>query len=469
MTSLRTRSVAIHGLLVFAALGSLAAFGLCRVHEDGRAALESRLALESQAMAAHIADRLAREGGRSLPSLATVESIRTFAQATGAWVRVSEGERVWIEHPGEAARLRNPELAARVFETGPAGMELRAEGEEPLFVRYIPVPNAAGRACVLAYALSGGPLERSFRELAWLLALAVAGGTLLTVLVASLSLGKVIRPLREIIRQAERISAQNLRERIPVVGSGEVAELARVFNGLLEQLGASMDQLRSVLSEVSHEVKTPLTNLRLWLEAALTGDRDAEEMGRIAARALEEVTRTTRMMENLLMLSQMQTGAWGFKKERVDVAKVTQEVAETARMAAQDRGIELEIKTPDKVFVRGDPDALRRAFSNLLNNALRYTAWMGKVSVDVRPFNGNVVWSVRDTGAGIPPEVMARMFQRFNRGAEGGSGLGLAICKSIVDAHGGRIRVQSRPEEGTTITLSLPQDMAGGDSGPASK
>ena len=220
---------------------------------------------------------------------------------------------------------------------------------------------------------------------------------------------------------------------------------------------------RDFVANVSHELKTPLTVVRGYAETLL-GEEPAPEVRRsFLTSILVNAGRMQRLVDDLLDLSRIESGAWTPRPEPVALGPLAGQVwTEVARASnAEDRAFTLEIPA-DAAEVAADPQALRQVLSNVLENAARYTPAGGSVAVRARRQRGDVVIEVADTGPGIPGEHLPRIFERFYRVDAarsrelGGTGLGLAIVKHLVEAHGGRVEAESRLGAGTTIRVTLP-------------
>jgi signal transduction histidine kinase len=215
---------------------------------------------------------------------------------------------------------------------------------------------------------------------------------------------------------------------------------------------------------VSHELRTPLTALRGRIEVTLTRPRSRPEY-EDTLRALEtEVERLTRLSEDLLLLARFDRGALKPRTECVDLSGLLTTVAEQVRPLAEARGQRLEDRLEPELVVPGDPDQLIRLFFNLLDNAVKFTGDGGRIGVAARREAAAVTVAVSDTGAGIAPEHVDRVFNRFYRAEEsraratGGHGLGLAIAGEIARAHGGTLSASSRLGQGSTFTVTLPAE-----------
>jgi len=275
-----------------------------------------------------------------------------------------------------------------------------------------------------------------------------------------------LAPVETIRARAERLSRENLAERLPLPRTrGEFRELAVTFNDMLARLDRAFSQTQQFTANASHELRTPLANLRTEIELALEKGATAEEYQRLLASVVEEVSRMTHIVENLLLLAQLDRGTAPLRRERVDISGVAREAVDALQIMGETRGVKVRegVVAPD-VAVTGDAVMLRRVVMNLLENGVKYNREGGEVKCSVWRENGTARIEVADDGPGIPGEALPHLFERFFRveraGARadgvGGTGLGLSICKSLVEAHGGRIDVRSREGVGTTFHVTLP-------------
>lgn len=274
-------------------------------------------------------------------------------------------------------------------------------------------------------------------------------------------LGRALSPVEEIRRRAERISRSHLNERIPLDVPGEFEDLARTFNDMLGRLERAFDDMQNFASDVAHELRTPLANLRATLETAIQGEEPPSDQ--LLPSFAEEIDRMTRIITDLLTLAKLDLRQYALQREDVSLTSLVEEVREIWDPVAQEGKVTLTCSVDEKeICVQGDSVALRRVLMNLVENAIKYNRSEGRVDLSLRQNKEVVRMEVSDTGDGIPTEHLDRLFQRFYRvdqaraRSTGGAGLGLAICKSFVEAHEGLILVRSKPGEGTTFTVELP-------------
>lgn len=302
-------------------------------------------------------------------------------------------------------------------------------------------------------------LVRTYREQ---VGLVLALGILLSALIGAWVARKGMRPLHDIARAAEEITASRLHERIAVRGwPKELDVLARAFDRMLDRLQESFNRLAEFSGDLAHELRTPINNLMGETEVALAKGRTPEEYRQLLESSLEEFERLSRMSESLLFLARADSSQSQLQRSTVSVRSELEAVREFYDALAEERKIQVLCRGEAQITV--DQILFRRALSNLLANALRNTPAGGIVTLGVRPQQHPVVdVYVRDTGIGIPTEHLARVFDRFYQvdaarsGTPDGTGLGLAIVKSIMTLHGGTVEIQSAPGHGTVVTLHFP-------------
>ena len=276
----------------------------------------------------------------------------------------------------------------------------------------------------------------------------------------------VLRPLDRMARTAEAIAGGDLSHRLRLPpGGNEVARLGSAFDHRVDRLAATLQAQRRFIADASHELRTPLTSLEGLSEMLLIGaDRgDSRTIQRMARAMHGELARMGRLVADLLTLSRLDSAA-PLSVANVEAGKLLDDVAEQVAPVAQARQIHLEVAHNGPLVVRADPDRLKQVILNLVDNALRYSPPEGAVRLTAEPdaTPGRVRLQVRDSGPGIAPADLPRIFDRFYRGdpsrtrASGNTGLGLAIAHGIIQAHGGTLEVQSAPGAGATFTVLLP-------------
>jgi two-component system, OmpR family, heavy metal sensor histidine kinase CusS len=274
---------------------------------------------------------------------------------------------------------------------------------------------------------------------------------------------KALGPIDRMAATAAEISFNRLDRRLEEAGGmDELGGLARTFNAMIERLDRSFEEVRRFTADAAHELRTPLAAMRTEAEVALRSPRSPDRDGRVLEDLLEEIERLSRLVSQLLFLCREDAGLAMGAPRPVHLDEVVREVGDHMQVLAQEKGVELVIDVPGPCALLGDADRLRQLFFNLLDNAIKYTPAGGRVLVQGGPWNDRARVTVADTGIGIPADHLPHVFDRFYRvdparGPETeGSGLGLAICRSIAEAHGGRLEIDSTPGSGTRVALVLP-------------
>ncbi|MBM4042316.1 MAG: HAMP domain-containing protein [Planctomycetes bacterium] len=295
----------------------------------------------------------------------------------------------------------------------------------------------------------------------------LAGTLFAAVLIAALGgwalASRSLRPIDRIAADLSRVESTTLDARLPVSASrDEVARLRQAINRMLDRLSAAFGRLQSFTADAAHELRTPLTALQLRLETAINRPRSEAEAREAINDALHQVAELSSLVENLLLLAQMDAEHELPAPVPVDLVDLLRRIEEPFALLAEEKNISLAIEANGPVTTIGDPVLLRRVFGNLLDNALRYTPAGGRVTARVACGPAGCVVTVSDTGVGIAPEAIGRVFDRFYRAdesrsrADGGAGLGLSIAKRAVELHRGTIAIESTPGKGTTVTVRLP-------------
>lgn len=280
------------------------------------------------------------------------------------------------------------------------------------------------------------------------------------VLAAVVLVGRWIRraaePIGDVMEAADRVAAGDLAARVRPRGPGDVRRLGRSFNEMAERLERDEARRKELLADVAHELRTPLQVLRGGIEGILDGlyPADAEHL----APVLAETAVMSRLLDDLLTLSTAEAGALDLHREPVPPSVLVADAVAAFRATAEARGVRLGSVVDEGLpEIDVDPVRVGEVLANLTANALRHTPGGGAVEIAAAADGTGVAFAVRDTGAGIEPERLGRVFDRFERSADSdGSGLGLAIAKSLVEAHGGAIDAESAPGRGTTIRFVLP-------------
>ncbi len=286
------------------------------------------------------------------------------------------------------------------------------------------------------------------------------GGLLLMATAGWWATRRGFRPVRRMAEVAEGISAQRLDERLPTdTVPTELQPLARAFNAMLDRLGDSLQRLSAFSSDLAHELRTPISNLMTQTQVTLARERTPDEYREILYSNLEEFERLGRMIADMLFLAKAEHGLVIPDSKPVDLRREIDALCEFFEALAADKPVTLAVSGVGRT--QGDALMLRRALGNLLSNAIRHADPGSEIALRLNSTMEGVSVQVINHGDPIPPEHLPRLFDRFYRAdpsrqrQDEGAGLGLAIARSIVQAHGGAIRVTSDPE-GTCFQLDLP-------------
>jgi two-component system, OmpR family, sensor kinase len=274
--------------------------------------------------------------------------------------------------------------------------------------------------------------------------------------------GRAMRPVHEIMDQAEDIGAGSLERRIHAYAdTREYQRLVDVLNKMLDRIQGAFETQRRFTSDASHELRSPLTAMRGELELALRRERDLPEYRRVLGSTLEEVVRLSRISEDLLVLARSDAGALVARPEPLELAGTVGRIVERLRGQATAKGVTLDANAVGDTTAEVDPVLLGQAVWNLLENAIRFSPRGGRVTVSSRDEGERVALVVEDEGPGFPPEMLDRVFDRFFRAdparsrpdEASGTGLGLAIVKGVAEAHGGTAEAANAPGGGARVTV----------------
>lgn len=303
-------------------------------------------------------------------------------------------------------------------------------------------------------------LLREFRTIVgWVAALSlvvgVTGGLLLT--------RSTLQPVYDLIHVVQRIiQTGRTNERVPerLSGGDAVDELIALFNAMLDRITTLITAMGESLDNVAHDLRTPMARMRGIAERALeSGDTAAQREA--LADCLEESERILSMLNTLMDISEAETGVLHLQREPIEVRALLSEAVELYEDVADAKKIRVTLEPGEPVTVRGARDRLRQAFANLLDNAIKYTNAEGSVTLRARAEDGTAVVTVTDTGPGIAPQDLPRIWDRLYRAdpsrSERGLGLGLSLVKAYVQAHGGTVEAASEPGRGSTFTVRLPR------------
>ncbi|HVN70996.1 MAG TPA: heavy metal sensor histidine kinase [Desulfomonilia bacterium] len=331
-----------------------------------------------------------------------------------------------------------------------------------LRVLQIPVFEEGRMAYIVQVA---GPLNsiwETLKGLKFILFLLLPITVVITSVLAGEFLASItLKPLNKMIVTARQITAENLSLRIdPPETQDEIRQLAETFNEMLGKIQQVFISQKQFIQDISHELRTPLTIMRGELEVAMKRQRSPEEYCNILKSNLEETNKISQLLENLLTLARFDNSSATLTRDPEEISTIMRDILDDMEILAHQKGIEIEFVSQAGVILPLDKDKIMRAFINILDNAIKFTPENGKISIEILQEKACAIITITDTGIGIPEHDLPRIFDRFyqvdkSRSSKG-FGLGLSISRSIVEAHGGSITVESTRKHGTTFLISLP-------------
>ncbi|HEX5936361.1 MAG TPA: HAMP domain-containing sensor histidine kinase [Actinomycetota bacterium] len=383
--------------------------------------------------------------------------------ATGRLEAVPDGVMIVRLHPDGSRTIRGedlgelPRLRVDVPRWGVVGANVFAT-----------VPTGdGGSATALIHSPSRGFLGRlsattGFLQSVWwqFLLVGVVAASISLVVARFLARG-MTQPLRDMAAAARQMEMGDYSVRVQTKSRDEVGKLAVAFNRMSEELEHLERSRRDLVANVSHELKTPIAAIRAHLENLLDGveQPDPATLGVMLA----QVERLGRLVDQLLDLSRLESGEVPLRIEALPLQPLVDDLISEIDVALAGREVEVRnVVSADLPALSADRERVHQVLFNLVDNAVRFTPDGGRVTISARRRNGSVEVAVADTGAGIAPEHLPRLFERFYRAdaartrGEGGTGIGLAIARSVVEAHGGRISAESEPGRGSVFTFDLP-------------
>ena len=322
-----------------------------------------------------------------------------------------------------------------------------------------------GRSFIVQIARPMEKLEDEILELVLGIISGLMLSTLALIAVSRYVAGKILKPVGDMQNLAREISEKNLERRIPAgPGQDEFNQLARTINGMLDRLQHSFIRQRTFLFDTSHELKTPLTTMRLIIDDICSDDAQnlPEVPGEKVLQLKTQILRMDRLVKDLLNLSALES-LTRIDHKPVPLAEMLSTLSADYQIMADAQQIQLSLDLDPSLVVQGDREKLNRAFSNILDNAIRYNCSGGRVAVTGSQSATEVTLCVANTGPGIAEEEIPKVFDQFYRveksrsSRHGGSGLGLAIVKRIVELHSGSLNLESRKNDWTRLIVRLPK------------
>lgn len=337
--------------------------------------------------------------------------------------------------------------------------EFKSERGETLMAISVPLKYQGENEGFLRYVAS---IERVREQIMQIALLGLGAGLLVFIFFGIFSVvlaRSIIDPVEELTIYAKHIAAGDYTKRAVRHENDEIGHLADTFNYMAEEIARSEQLKNEFISSISHELRTPLTSIKGWSETVLSGDLENKEETIQGLEIIsEETDRLAGLVEDLLDFSRYQIGGITLFLDTININYLLQEVVRQFTPKTAEKGVELLFEPVNaNLEIQGDRNRLKQVIINLLANALKFTPEWGKIEI-VTDFKDNrVIIEVKDNGAGIAPEDLPRITEKFFKGnsQQPGSGLGLSICKEIVTLHQGEMRIDSKLDEGTIVTVIL--------------
>jgi signal transduction histidine kinase len=422
--------------------------------------VDESLAVKAEAVAEAVAGRgeteLRVRGGRPLPELSGRDLISQLLTPQGRVLQSGGEEESQIRFAGliDLARGRLGAWRTTIHLPGRS---------HPYRIWLVPLTQGQDDPLILLVGRSLAETDGTIHHLILLLSMATPAAVALAAFGGWILAGAAMRPIDAMTRAAARIDPARPHQIIPLPKpDDELSRLAHTLNKMLERLHRALDEERRFTADASHELRTPLSVMVTELDVAVRSSKTPTEAKEILESVGEEVRAISRIVDNLLVLSRTEaTGRVDLARRPVNLLDLARAVVARFRWQAVQRGVDLRVEgLPVEGWV--DRERMLQVLANLLENGITYTDRGGQIQLVVGESEGAYI-EISDSGIGIPPEALPRIFDRFfrvdqTRGrASGGAGLGLAIAWRLVEAHGGRIDVESKIGQGTTFRVHLPR------------
>ena len=446
---------------------------IAMVRAERQAALESELTVQARDIALLLRQQEAQSYGFFSREPYLGSSVRTKIVS----VREEYNCTVWLAYANGVAyavesdvvsneQLKSDEMLEQLYRVL-SGTEIHVRGLlDPKTSRIltigVPWLSSTGRvegAVMLHISVADLQVDYSdtIRNAAVAAAISLVLGTFLSLLIAS----SQSKPLRRIAAAVAQFSGGDLTSRVPVKGKGDFADLAASFNTMAEDLSRLEDSRRSFVASVSHELRSPLTCIRGYIEGMQDGTIPPEEQGKYLGIVLQETNRLTALVNDLLDLSRIESGKMELKPDVFDINELMRLTVIKFERRIDEKALNVEVDLRDEpLFVRADRDRIAQVLTNLIDNAIKFLPVGGLLALSARDMGKECLVSVRDNGPGIASEDLPYIFDRFYKADKAhtsgmGTGLGLSIVKKILEQHGKTIRVSSSKGGGAEFTFTL--------------
>jgi heavy metal sensor kinase len=438
-------------------VASWSVYVILRVQLDLYSGLDRALSSRATQLAAVL-----RGGGNSAFKNASDATLAGVAP-TQAAAQLLSADGTVIQHSGDAIaqeQIVPPTMLQAVQDSGRARIETVHASDKKFRILLVRLPQSSR---FLLVGQTTDSADSAIDRLAFVMLVSGPLALLAAAIVGWFLARRALRPVSRMTSTATNITINHLDERIPVPpGNDELKSLAETLNDMLGRLETGVKDKRRLVANASHELQTPLAVMRTELDVYLATAELPPDAVEVLESVREESDRMSRIVRNLLTLARFDDGNLRLLKQLLDLHDLALEAADSFGELARERSVELEV-TGTSTSAPADPEYVRLVVDNLLENAIRYSGAGSTVTISTQTDGDQSVLVVADTGQGIPASAIPHLFDRFfrvesARAAENsGSGLGLAITKEIVEAHGGRIEIESELDVGTRFTVRLPK------------
>jgi two-component system heavy metal sensor histidine kinase CusS len=375
------------------------------------------------------------------------------------WIRIIGPEGNVLTETPRMDRVLPVFLFSSPASTSVARLPIDYRNGSKFFSLLAQTEPADGRNYIVQIAQDRSADARFRKEFRTLLVLVLGLGVIASALIAITVTRRGLRPLAQMRRALERVQPAHLNERIdPERWPSELRPLAASFDNMLGRLEDSFTRLSQFSADLAHELRTPIGNMLGEAQVALTRDRRPEQYRAVIESAATECERLSGIIDNLLFLARAESAEQQVERSVFNGRHALEKIASFYQVSAEDAQIAVTCEGQADVFA--DPLLFNRAVGNLVENALRFTPQGGEILISLGRSKGGTEISVRDSGSGIAPEHLPRVFDRFYRGdasrSSAGTGLGLALVKSIINLHGGSVAIESTVGRGTTVAVTFP-------------
>jgi len=450
---------------MFIGLGSMTGWTGRQFAEETILQARDQLQLQAQLIANAMREPIARPSEAS-----NISGTRTIPDLLGSYAQNIGGQVTLVDAQLKVTASSDPKVISQTVESFPEFSATRynirrdtPNGEERLFVA-APIPSNATRPLgfvQLSVPMSPiyGVIDRKWLDLMGIGAVALA----LTILASLLLARRIVKPIQHLTTTSEHLSAGRLDERVSPDGPGEIRRLGQAFNQMGERLQAMIAQQREFVDNAAHELRSPLTSLRLRLDLLAEDDGSDLALGKqYVGKMQSDVGYLQRLIDHLLTLASVEEGEPS-ERTPTDFAPVLCGIADEMALIVQQAELTFQVGVPEHLpSVQVNVDQMRIAIRNLLDNAIKYSSPGGTISLTARSNDHALEIQVADNGIGIPADALPRVFERFYRvdraraRKQGGAGLGLALVRAMVEANNGTIAVESQVNQGSQFIVRLP-------------